>query len=586
MLLLAGSSETDLVAKGAFQELDAITLLTSHTKLSVRPPNLESIPLMVQNAYRSCWFGRPGTGFVDLPADIIQGVCDEPDEVATIKMIGSAPTCGADEAQIVKIAQLLKSAKAPLIVLGKGAAYARAEGPIRELIDKTSLPFLPSPMGKGVVPDSHPCNTASARSTALLGADVVLILGARLNWIFHFGAAPKWNPAAKFIQVDISAEEIGRNAGDPDLGIIGDINVVVPQLLRHLSSWKYDTASSYNKALSAAKAKNEANAARASEMPTAPGAPLTYTRAYHIIKETLHSYSPPSTGSVVYIAEGANTMDISRSAFPVERPRLRLDAGTYATMGVGLGYAIAAHEVYSNGAGPSDQRKKIVAFEGDSAFGFSGLEVETMARYGMDCLIYVMNNGGVYHGDEDDAEAWTRRQQHTLSPASSHSIKAAQQGLRSTSLGYEVRYEKLAEACGGKGYFVRTEEELARATREGYEARVPVIVNVAIKSGKGAKLVSIFHISFASLLLLPPFDFLPCVETVTDWLLCRNSDGRPVRRKARRQSYESCLEEGERSGVIYTVQCWIGLAGFKALLPLSKAKQKRVVKVIVNKQKK
>lgn len=452
---------------------------------------------MIQNAYRSCWFGRPGTGFVDLPADIIQGVADEPEDIASVKMLGSAPVCGADEAKICKIAQLIKSAKAPLVVLGKGAAYARAEGSIRKLIDSTSLPFLPSPMGKGVVPDSHPCNTASARSAALQGADVVLVLGARLNWIFHFGAAPKWNAAAKFIQVDISPEEIGRNTGDPDLGIVGDIGTVVPQLLQQLSSWKYDASSPYNKSLASAKAKNEAKAAKAAETPTPAGTHLTYTRAYHIIKETLHSYSPASEGSVVYVAEGANTMDVSRSAFPVEHPRLRLDAGTHATMGVGLGYAIAAHEAYNNHSahGPTTGRKKIVAFEGDSAFGFSGLEIETMARYGMDCLIFVMNNGGVYHGDEDDAEAWAQRQRNTVDASSS--IGEAAEGLRSTSLGYEVRYEKLAEACGGKGFFVRTEEELEKATKKGYEARVPVIINVAIKSGKGSKLVS-FNLIFLS----------------------------------------------------------------------------------------
>jgi len=503
---------------------------------------------MLQNAYRSCWFGRPGTGFIDLPAEIIQGVAEEPEETETIKMIEAAPSGGADEAKIFKIAQLIKGAKAPLVIIGKGAAYARAEGPIRELINNTSLPFLPSPMGKGVVADSHPCNTASARSTALQGADVVLLLGARLNWIFHFGAAPKWNPAAKFIQVDISPEEIGRNSGDPDLGIVGDIKTVVPQLFKQLFPWKYDISSPYNKKLAAAKAKNEANAAKASETPTPSGSPLTYTRAYHIIKETLHSYSPASEGSVVYIAEGANTMDISRSAFPVEHPRLRLDAGTYATMGVGLGYAIAAHEAYNSGVAPlalpasttSSGRKKIVAFEGDSAFGFSGLEVETMARYGMDCLIFVMNNGGVYHGDEDDAEAWAQRQRNTLEAKSSMGEAAA--GLRSTSLGYEVRYEKLAEACGGKGFFVRTEEELGKATRAGYEAKVPVIVNVAIKSGKGSTLVS----SCAS------FDHYGSSD-LTRLSFCSRSGGRLARRKRKKVVIRRSYDLEARSHIVHFI---------------------------------
>ncbi len=397
--------------------------------------------------------------------------------------VPNAPKGGVEEAKLFKIAQLIKAAKAPLIVIGKGAAYARAEGVIRELVDKTNLPFLPTPMGKGVVPDSHPANTASARSTALKEADVVLILGARLNWILHFGDAPKWNPSAQFIQVDISAEEVGRNSGNAELGVIGDIGVVVSQLTSALGKWSFPTSSSpYIRHLSAAKSKNESTAA---SKASSSKLPMTYAHAFSTIESTLHRLSPPDKGGIVYVSEGANTMDISRSIFPVSHPRLRLDAGTYATMGVGLGYAIAAHEAYNGTAGDGKSgpavRKKIVALEGDSAFGFSAMEVETMARYGMDILIFVMNNGGVYHGDSDDAEEWLAMQGKTQEGA-------VQGGLRSTSLGWEVGYEKLAEACGGAGYLVRTPEELRKATFQGFHEKRVTVVNVVIEAGKGQKL--------------------------------------------------------------------------------------------------
>ena len=491
MLLLAGSSESHLTTKGAFQELDAISLLSSHTKLAIRPPELDSIPQSIATAYRSAWYGRAGTGFVDLPADLIQGVPDAVEDVQRLRPLPSPPVSSADAAKMFKIAQLVKSAKAPLVVVGKGAAYARAENVLRELIDKTSLPFLPSPMGKGVLPDSHACNTASARSTALQHADVVLVLGARLNWIFHFGEAPKWNPEAHFIQVDISSEEIGKNGGDAELGVVGDVRVVVEQLSHELGDWQYDSSrSSFVKELTVAKHKNEEKAAKAAARVSSP---LSYAHSFSIIKSVLHDLSPPSEGGIVYVSEGANTMDVSRSVFPVEHPRLRLDAGTHATMGVGLGYAIAAHEAYNGPfaegqSGPAS-RKKIVALEGDSAFGFSGMELETMARYQMDVLIFVMNNGGVYHGDSDTAQEWLERQKKSLEGK-------GEGALRSTSLGWEVGYEKIAEACGGKGYLVRTPEELANATKEGFEAKVPVVVNVVIESGKSAKLVS--HSSFYS----------------------------------------------------------------------------------------
>ena len=483
MLLLAGSSETHLVSRGAFQELDAVSLLSAHTKLALRPPSLESIPDVIKNTYRTSWYGRPGTGFVDLPADLIKGALADAEEISEAVPVPDAPKGGVDEAKLFKLAQLIKSAKAPLVVIGKGAAYARAEIVVRDFIQHTKIPFLPTPMGKGVVADSHPANAASARSTALKEADVVLILGARLNWILHFGDAPKWNPSAQFIQVDISAEEIGRNSGKAEHGIVGDIGIVVSQLRSALGTWSYShTSSPYVQHLSAAKSNNESTAAsKASSLKL----PMTYAHAFSVIERTLHQLSPPEAGGIVYVSEGANTMDISRSIFPVSHPRLRLDAGTYATMGVGLGYAIAAHEAYNGSSaegqsGPS-RWKKIVALEGDSAFGFSAMEVETMARYGMDILIFVMNNGGVYHGDSDDAEEWLKMQTRTKDGA-------RQGGLRSTSLGWEVGYEKLAEACGGAGYVVRTPKELEKATKDGFEGRSVTVVNVIIEAGQGGKL--------------------------------------------------------------------------------------------------
>ena len=472
-----------MVSKGAFQELDAISLLTPHTKLAIKPPSLDLIPITVENAHRTSLYGRPGTSFVDLPADLIKGAVGNQEEVAVVKPVPDAPKAGADDVRIFKAVQAIKNARAPLVVIGKGAAYARAETAIRELIDKTHLPFLPTPMGKGVIPDSHSLNAASARSTALKEADTVLVLGARLNWILHFGEAPKWTSNAHFIQVDISPEEIGRNAGDAQYSMVGDISVLVPQLTTALGDWSFDSTSSpFMQQLSNSKSKNEATAAaKASDSKL----PMSFAHAFSVIEGTLHRISPPDTGGIVYISEGANTMDISRSIFPISHPRLRLDAGTYAAMGVGLGYAIAAHSAYNGPAaeasiGPA-QRKKIVCLEGDSAFGFSAMEVETMARYGMDILIFVMNNGGVYHGDSDNTDEWLKLQKQTQRGEIGG-------GLRSTTLGWEVGYEKIAEACGGVGFLVRTPEELESAAEKGFKEERVTVVNVMIESGKGQNL--------------------------------------------------------------------------------------------------
>lgn len=482
LLLLGGSIESYQITKGGFQELDSVSLLAPHTKIAVRAVGVDVLPTLITNAYRSAFYGRPGTGFVDLPADVISDLIasEDLDLICETPKLADPPKSGCEEAKLSRVVALIRSARAPLVLIGKGAAYARAEDPIRAFIDQTQLPFVPSPMGKGVVPDSYPANASSARSAALKMADVVLILGARLNWIFHHGEAPKWNPEAKFIQVDISPEEMGRNAASAQYSLLGDVGVVVTQLMTRLGDWTFDPSiSEYMGIIWQAKEKNEniaSLAARDSSMP------LTYVRAFDVMKTTLHVLSPPSEGGICYIAEGANTMDISRSILPLEHPRLRLDAGTYATMGVGLPYAIAAWEAYNAPTShTSSKRKKIVAVEGDSAFGFSGMEIETMARMGMDIAIFVINNGGIYFGDSDTAKDWQTKHEKT---------KSGKPGLRSWALGWEVKYQKLAEACGGLGFLVRTPEELEKATLAAYNATVPVIVNVIIQSGKMEKDVS------------------------------------------------------------------------------------------------
>ncbi|ODH52096.1 hypothetical protein GX48_01649 [Paracoccidioides brasiliensis] len=492
LLVLAGSAETHMVTKGGFQEMDAITLLTPHTKLAIRPFSPESVTNAIRNAYRTCWYGRPGTSFIDLPADLIQGKAPEGFSLPPREriVVPSPPKPSGDPVVISKVARLLKSARAPLVVVGKGSAYARAESSILEFVEKTGIPFLPTPMGKGVIPDSHPLNTSSARSAALKNADVVILLGARLNWILHFGETPRWSRSVKFIQVDINVEEIGRNAGDAELGIVGDISLVIQQLLSSLSNWKYKPSSptspnSYPSILAASASKNENASQEKALLPTKPNGFLTYQRSYHIIKTVLNTLSPPEQGNIVYVSEGANTMDISRSSFPLEQPRQRLDAGTYATMGVGLGYIVAAHAAYNLPSSPGEKippkQKKIVALEGDSAFGFSAMEVETLARHRIPALIFVMNNSGIYHGDTQTKDEWKTLQDETLT-----STNVAKGGLRSTSLLYETRYEHLAAMCGGRGYFVRTEEELEKATREGFlEGERVTIVNVIVEPGIG-----------------------------------------------------------------------------------------------------
>ena len=270
MLLLSGSSETFLVTRGTFQEIDAVSLLRPHVKTAIRWTNPNDALDPLARAYRISLYGKPGTGFVDLPGDLLWRKSPSSASTGPPRLLPPSPSPSPEAAKVFKIAQLILSAKAPLVLIGKGCAYARAETSLRHLIEVTQLPFLPSPMGKGVVPDSHPCNVTSARSMALRNADVVLVLGARLNWIFHFGEPPKYNPNARLIQVDIDAETIGNNRGDPELGVVADVNLFAQQLVSAFSAWQYPSDTSYWMFLRKEMASHEAEMARLGAIRTQP----------------------------------------------------------------------------------------------------------------------------------------------------------------------------------------------------------------------------------------------------------------------------------------------------------------------------
>ncbi|KAK9493792.1 thiamine pyrophosphate enzyme, N-terminal TPP binding domain-containing protein [Lipomyces doorenjongii] len=453
LLLLAGSSESHQVYKGAFQEIDQVSMLTPFTKFAGRPPSLSLLPSTIEKAYRLAYYGRPGATYIDLPADYIQGSVDRM-ETQPLCPASAAPKVMADASRVKKAAQLIRNAKLPLVIIGKGAAYGQAEDAIRELIDKKSIPFLPTPMGKGVVPDSSPLNFAAARSAILRTSDVILLLGGRLNWILHYGEPPKFREGVKIVQVDIANEEIGNNnSGNAEYGLVGDIDLVVRQLSAELQDYKFP---SIPKALIASREENFAVSEKKANNAILP---LTYQHCYKIIKDAIRA----TDTRAIFVSEGANAMDIARSAFDVEEPRQRLDAGTMATMGVGVGYAIAA------AAACPDHLP--VCIEGDSAFGFSAMELETATRSGLPMAIFVMNNNGVYHGVEPAA--------YSASPA---------KPLPSTALGFETRYDLIAEAVGGKGLIARTPEELKEAATTALTNGAVTVVNVILDPGAKTKL--------------------------------------------------------------------------------------------------
>jgi 2-hydroxyacyl-CoA lyase 1 len=443
MILIGGASGTYQEGMAAFQEAPQVEWTQPYTKLSARPDSVKRIPVYVEQAVRTSIMGRPGASYIDLPDDLITGTVDEA-EVVFPSRCPDPPRPLAEASGVARTIELLRGAERPLAIVGKGAAYARAETEVRAFIEATQIPFLPSPMGKGVMPDSHPLSVAPGRALALQQADVVVLLGARLNWIMHFGLPPRFAADVKTIQIDIAPEEIGRNV-PAAVGLVGDLRSVVGQLNEELGRSPYTLASDAAWRGTLAE-KVEENKAAVAAMMDDDSVPMGY---YRVLRE-IQEQAPAGT---IIQAEGAQTMDISRTVLNHDEPRLRIDAGSFGTMGVGLGQAIAAAVVHPE--------KKVICLEGDSAFGFSGMEVETACRYKLPIVFVIVNNnaigGGVDSLPDDDPFA---------APPSGYTIDAG--------------YEKMIEGFGGQGYLARTPAEFSAALKQALDDDMPSIINVLI----------------------------------------------------------------------------------------------------------
>lgn len=462
VIVIGGSCDRNQETTGAFQEFPQVESCRLYSKFSARPSSLEMIPAVVEKAVRSSIYGRPGACYIDIAGDMVNAKIDRT-SVRFVSCCPAPPVSQADSREITQAVRLLKAAQRPLIIVGKGAAYARAEKEVRELVEVTGIPFLPTPMGKGVLPDDHSNCVAAARSRALLQADVVVLLGARLNWILHFGFPPRFSPDVKIIQVDLCAEELSNNVRAAS-ALLGDIRAVVSQLLETVrsESWRFPSDSHWWATL---RDKITANAQISKTLALQSTLPMNYYTAFHHISELLPK-------DCIIVSEGANTMDIGRTMLLNHLPRHRLDAGTFGTMGVGPGFAIAAAVLEQT----QKSAQRVVCVEGDSAFGFSGMEVETMCRYKLPIIIIVINNNGIYSGV--DPETWKEMEQMgdmtTIAPP--------------VTLLPEARYEQVMSAFGGRGYLVRAVEELRSALHESLiNTEMPSLINVLIDPASDRK---------------------------------------------------------------------------------------------------
>ncbi|WP_151770358.1 oxalyl-CoA decarboxylase [Streptomyces abyssomicinicus] len=458
MVQISGSSERHLVdlQRGDYEEMDQLAAAKQFAKAAFRVSRAEDIGRGVARAIRTAVSGRPGGVYLDIPAAVLGEIVDAGKGAASLwRLVDPAPRQLPQPAAVDRAVDLLARAERPLIVLGKGAAYARADESVRAFVESTGIPYVPMSMAKGLLPDDHPQSAATARSLALKRADVVMLVGARLNWLLGHGDAPQWNPDATFVQVDIAADEMDSNRPIA-APLVGDIGSVMEALAERAKPGRIAAPAAWREELATRSAQNVAKMSRRLEAARAAH-PMKFLGALQAVRDVL-----AENPRVYVVNEGANALDLARNTIGMRVPRHRLDSGTWGVMGIGMGYAIAA---------AVETGEPVVAIEGDSAFGFSGMEIEAVCRYNLPVVTLVLNNSGVYRGDEASA---------TADPAPT-SLKA--------------RHDLMIEAFGGKGYQATTPDEVAAALREALAAGVPALIDCVIDPSDGTESGNISHLN-------------------------------------------------------------------------------------------
>jgi oxalyl-CoA decarboxylase len=452
MILISGSSEREIVdlQQGDYEEMDQLAIAKPLCKAAYRVLHAQDIGIGLARAIRAAVSGRPGGVYLDLPAKLFGQVIDAAKgKKSLVKVIDAAPAQIPSQESIKRALDVLKGAKKPLIILGKGAAYAQADDAIRQFVEKSGAPFLPMSMGKGLLPDTHPQCAGAARSTVLKDSDVVLLIGARLNWLLSHGKGKTWGEAPKkFIQVDIEPKEMDSNV-EIAAPVVGDIGSCVAALLAGMgNSWPVASADW----TAAVSKKRDENVAKMAPKLMNNNSPMDYHGALGVLR-TIVKERPDA----IFVNEGANTLDLARGIIDMYQPRKRLDVGTWGIMGIGMGYAIAA---------AIETGKPVLAVEGDSAFGFSGMEVETICRYKLPVCVVIFNNDGIYRGtDVNNASS---------DPATTMFVKGA-------------RYDKIIEAFGGVGVNATSPDELKRAVNAAMDSGKPTLINAVIDPAAGSE---------------------------------------------------------------------------------------------------
>jgi len=436
LVILGGSGNQRGRYTGTFQETENVPMYKGITKMAVQIDSTERIPEYLAMAFRKARTGRPGPVYIDMPSDVLQNEVDEESVNWPSHYYTDVPPLGNPE-QVKRAADLLLNAERPMMIVGKGVRWSEPSEELRQMVETLGMPYIPSPMGRGFIPDDHPMNMSAARSAIMGNSDVVLIVGSRLNWMFGFGR--QFGADTKIIHIDIEAEEIGFNRA-AEVGIVGDAKAVLQQILTEMEGRTAGVAERAEEGpwLTALREKVDSNAESMQSRLTSDANPIVTHRLLHEISQVF----PRDT---IFTVDGQQTLAAGRQVLQSHTPASRLNSGSNGCMGVGVPFAV--------GAKLARPDAPVVSVNGDCAFGFNSMEMETAVRHGVPIVFIINNNSGIVGGALERGMGLPEGY-----------------GERVATYTPDIRYDKIMEAFGGHCENVTEPSEIKAALERAFQA--------------------------------------------------------------------------------------------------------------------
>lgn len=436
MVILGGASAVHEIGRESFQEVDQERIMQPICKYWHRPTMAARYPEIVSTAYRQAMSGRPGPVYIDCGADVLYEEVEEDEAVAPTRASRKSVPAG-DAAAVKEAVDMLAESERPVIFAGGGVFFAGAAPELERLVDLTSTPFYTAPMSRGIVPEDHNVSFQGARSTALREADLVLVVGTRMNWMINYG---RRFGDAKVVQIDIEASEIAHNR-DVDLGIVGDAKSILGQMVSEVEARPDDFGGRLESPwISRLQADNDRRANQTAALLNSDQTPIHPLRLCKEIRDFLDR-------DAILCVDGNEILHFGRQSLPTYVPGHRLNSGVTGTMGVGLPYGIGAQI-----AKPGNQ---VLVLHGDGSMGMNAMEIDTCVRFNLPVVTVISNNAG-----------WTARTPDRRKPG--------------RELGF-TNYDGMARELGAYGEEVTDPDEIRPALERAFASGKPAVVNVIVE---------------------------------------------------------------------------------------------------------